>query len=170
MLISLKRSFEGIPILCKENQHTPQPNLPDDQGLTNSFRQETFHIRELSIRTMDAVKVHRPRDWASRGDDLGVKHHNTFLPGFVEPMKAKLVDSIRPGDWLKKSNSTAPSLQTFSVSSRDEEIIHLPSREKEHAQTCAAMKLESRAFHPCQRVKKLQLAICGSRQYPFSVR
>src|ERR1700737_1599264 len=28
--------------------------------------------------TMDAVKVHRPRDWASRGDDLGVKHRNTF--------------------------------------------------------------------------------------------
>jgi hypothetical protein len=27
---------------------------------------------------MDAVKVHRPRDWASRGDDLGVKHRNTF--------------------------------------------------------------------------------------------
>jgi len=28
--------------------------------------------------TVDAVKVHRPRDWASRGDDLGVKHRNTF--------------------------------------------------------------------------------------------
>jgi len=27
---------------------------------------------------MDAVKVHRPRDWASRGDYLGVKHRNTF--------------------------------------------------------------------------------------------
>jgi len=27
---------------------------------------------------MDAVKVNRPRDWASRGDDLGVKHRNTF--------------------------------------------------------------------------------------------
>src|SRR5208283_4476614 len=24
--------------------------------------------------TMDAVKVHRPRDWASRGDDFDVKH------------------------------------------------------------------------------------------------
>jgi hypothetical protein len=50
MLISLKRSFEGVPILCKENQCTPQPKLPDDQALTNSFRHETFHIRELSIR------------------------------------------------------------------------------------------------------------------------
>ena len=28
--------------------------------------------------TMDAVKVHRPQNWASRGDDLGVKHRNTF--------------------------------------------------------------------------------------------
>ena len=27
---------------------------------------------------MDAVKVHRPRDWASRGDYLDVKHRNTF--------------------------------------------------------------------------------------------
>src|SRR2546421_673328 len=45
----LKRSFEGVPILCKENQRTPQPKLPDVQGLTNSFRHETFHIRELSI-------------------------------------------------------------------------------------------------------------------------
>jgi hypothetical protein len=27
---------------------------------------------------MDAVKVPRPQDWASRGDDLGVKHRNTF--------------------------------------------------------------------------------------------
>jgi hypothetical protein len=25
------------------------------------------------------------------------------LPDFVEPMKAKLVDSIRPGDWLAKN-------------------------------------------------------------------
>jgi hypothetical protein len=27
---------------------------------------------------MDAVKVHHPRDWASRGDDLGVKQRNAF--------------------------------------------------------------------------------------------
>jgi len=52
MLISLKRSFEGVRILCKENQRTPQSKLPDDQGLTNQFRHETFHIRELSIRTV----------------------------------------------------------------------------------------------------------------------
>jgi hypothetical protein len=56
MLISLKRSFEGVPILCKENQRTPQPKLPDDQGLTNSFRHETFHIRELSIRAENRFK------------------------------------------------------------------------------------------------------------------
>jgi hypothetical protein len=29
--------------------------------------------------TLDAVKVHRPRDWASRGDDFGVKHRNNFV-------------------------------------------------------------------------------------------
>jgi hypothetical protein len=27
---------------------------------------------------MQLIKVHRPRDWASRCDDLGVKHRNTF--------------------------------------------------------------------------------------------
>src|SRR5438132_13852624 len=52
----LKRSFEGVPILCKENQRTPQPKLPDVQGLTNSFRHETFHIRELSIRAENRSK------------------------------------------------------------------------------------------------------------------
>jgi hypothetical protein len=57
MLISLKRSFEGVPILCKENQRTPQSKLPDDQALTNSFRHETFHIRELSIRTENSAKA-----------------------------------------------------------------------------------------------------------------
>jgi hypothetical protein len=57
MLISLKRSFEGVPILCKENQCTPQPKLPDDQALTNSFRHETFHIRELSIRAANSLKL-----------------------------------------------------------------------------------------------------------------
>jgi hypothetical protein len=31
-----------------------------------------------TLGTMDAVKVHRPRDWASRSDDLGVKHRYTF--------------------------------------------------------------------------------------------
>jgi hypothetical protein len=51
MLISLKRSFEGVPMLCKENQRTFQPKPPDDQGLTKPFWHETFHIRELSIRT-----------------------------------------------------------------------------------------------------------------------
>jgi hypothetical protein len=50
MLISLKRSFEGVPMLCKENQRTFQPKPPDDQGLTKPFWHETFHIRELSIR------------------------------------------------------------------------------------------------------------------------
>ena len=28
--------------------------------------------------TMDAVKVHRPRESASRGDDFDIKHRNTF--------------------------------------------------------------------------------------------
>jgi hypothetical protein len=27
---------------------------------------------------VDAVKVHRPRDWASRGDDFDAKHRNNF--------------------------------------------------------------------------------------------
>jgi hypothetical protein len=52
MLISLKRSFEGVPMLCKENQRTFQPKPPDDQGLTKPFWHETFHIRELSIRAV----------------------------------------------------------------------------------------------------------------------
>jgi hypothetical protein len=52
----LKRSFEGVPILWKENQRTPQPKLSDDQGFTNPFRNETFHIRGLSIRTAKTVK------------------------------------------------------------------------------------------------------------------
>jgi hypothetical protein len=52
MLISLKRSFEGVPILCKENQCTLQPKLPENQYLTKPFRHETFHIHELSIRAV----------------------------------------------------------------------------------------------------------------------
>jgi hypothetical protein len=52
MVISLKRSFEGVPILCKENQRTLQPKLLDDQGLTNPFRHETFHNVALSIRAV----------------------------------------------------------------------------------------------------------------------
>ena len=28
--------------------------------------------------TIDAVKVHRPREWAEHGDDLGVRRRNTF--------------------------------------------------------------------------------------------
>jgi hypothetical protein len=56
-------------MLCKENQRTFQPKPPDDQGLTKPFWHETFHIRELSIRTIDAVKgsssagLGRPRRW-----------------------------------------------------------------------------------------------------------
>jgi hypothetical protein len=56
MPISLKRSFEEVPILCKENQRTPQPKVLGNQGLTNPFEHETFHIRELSIRAENRLK------------------------------------------------------------------------------------------------------------------
>jgi hypothetical protein len=56
MLISLKRSFEGVPILCKEIRALPQPKPPDNQGLTNPFEHETFHNVALSIRAENRFK------------------------------------------------------------------------------------------------------------------
>src|SRR5271166_5981984 len=43
---------------------------------------------------MDAVKVHRPRDWASRGDDFGRQAPQHFLYFFPLPQGQS---SFRPG-------------------------------------------------------------------------
>src|SRR6266446_317125 len=86
MLISLKRSFEGVPILCKENQRTPQPKPPEDQVLTNSFRHETFHIRELSIRTKNSAKAFSFLN--TRSDFFTV----ALVPAMLATPSAALVD------------------------------------------------------------------------------
>jgi bifunctional non-homologous end joining protein LigD len=53
--------------------------------------------KKTSIRKIGPVKLSRRGIGVSR---LPVKPSPAPLPDFVEPMKAQLVDSIRPGDWL----------------------------------------------------------------------
>src|SRR5271166_842254 len=61
-------------------------------GDTNVF---TGPNRPLgSNGTMDAVKVHRPRDWASRGDDFGRQAPQHFLYFLPLPQGQS---SFRPG-------------------------------------------------------------------------
>ena len=51
------------------------------------------------------------------------------LPDFVEPMKAKLVDSIRPGDWIYEILRV--SALSGRVSADDESCRPVPNRKQE---------------------------------------
>ncbi len=53
--------------------------------------------KKTSSRKIEPTKLSRRGTGVSR---LPVKLSPAPLPDFVEPMKAQLVDSMRPGDWI----------------------------------------------------------------------
>jgi len=95
------RNTVAFPVPCLDSFRPLRPRIPRQLRPTKSGTLESLE-RSRHRRSRRCLLRLKPKRYRTVRSKL-VKLHSAAsarLPDFVEPMQAKLVDSMRPGDWI----------------------------------------------------------------------